>query len=350
MMDFVKNIISIHKSIREGLEQLNDLSGSNNLTLFVLNEKEQLVGTLTDGDIRRGLLQGKSINDSIEVVMHTNFRYLKKKSFSISEIKSFKDQRIHIVPLLDENGRILKIVDLREQPSLLPLDAVIMAGGVGQRLRPYTEKVPKPLLKVGKKPIIEHNIDRLIRFGVSRIFISIGYLGDQIKEYLGDGSEKNIQIEYIQEDKPLGTIGALKLIKNIEHDQVLVMNSDLLTNVDYENFFQQFEDDKAEISIASIPYKVDIPYAVFQVEDNFVLSLKEKPSYTYYSNAGIYIIKKDVINLIPDGQFYNATDFIENLIALKKRVTQYPILEYWLDIGKLEDFKKAQEDIKHLKL
>jgi dTDP-glucose pyrophosphorylase len=349
MKDFNKNIIHSDLSIKEGLEKLNELSGSNNLTLFVINQQGQLVGTLTDGDIRRGLLKGKSIENSIEQVMHINFRYLSKKSYTIENIREFKEQRIYILPFLDESGRIINVIDLRDQTSFLPLEAVIMAGGVGERLRPLTEKTPKPLLKVGDKPIIEHNIDRLIKFGIDKITISVNYLGDQIKEYFGDGSSKDISISYVKEEVPCGTIGSITLVDKFDHDTILVLNSDLLTNIDFEDFYKQFEEDKSTMSVASVPYKINVPYAVLEVDDNKIISMKEKPTYTYFSNAGIYLIKKKALNFIPKNQKFHATDLIELLIEKGEKVTTYPILGYWLDIGKYDDFIRAQEDIKHIK-
>ena len=216
-----------------------------------------------------------------------------------------------------------------------------MAGGEGKRLRPLTEKTPKSLLKVGNRPIIEHNIDRLAEYGVENIYISI--------KYLQNGEAKNISISYVKEDVPLGTIGAVSLINNLNSDYILVMNSDILTNIDYEDFFMEFVIQDADMAVATIPYKVDIPYAVLETSQNLVIDLKEKPTYTYYSNAGIYLIKKDLIKLIPTNSFFNATDLMELLIKSGKKLISYPLHSYWLDIGKHNDFEKAQEDIKHIK-
>ena len=224
-----------------------------------------------------------------------------------------------------------------------------MAGGEGKRLRPLTEKTPKSLLKVGNRPIIEHNIDRLAEYGVEKIHISIKYLGYLIEEYFQNGEAKNISISYVKEDVPLGTIGAVSLINNLNSNYILLMNSDILTNIDYEDFFMEFVNQDADMAVATIPYKVDIPYAVLETSQNLVIDLKEKPTYTYYSNAGIYLIKKDLIKLIPTNSFFNATDLMELLIKSGKKLISYPLHSYWLDIGKHDDFEKAQEDIKHIK-
>jgi len=225
-----------------------------------------------------------------------------------------------------------------------------MAGGRGERLRPLTDDIPKPLLKVGEKPIIEHNIDRLKCFGIDDIWISLGYLGSQINEYFKSGISKSIKIKYVWEEKVLGTAGALTLINDFNHDCILMMNSDLLTNIDFEDLYLFYLKHDADFVVSCIPYQVKVPYAVMETKDNIVTGFKEKPSYTHYSNAGIYMMKKEVIDLVPKNEFYNATDLMEKLIRLRKKIVAYPIIDYWLHIGNHEDFRKAQTDIISIKL
>ncbi|WP_179320599.1 nucleotidyltransferase family protein [Winogradskyella helgolandensis] len=229
------------------------------------------------------------------------------------------------------------------------IDVVIMAGGKGKRLMPLTENTPKPLLKIGNKPIIEYNTDRLGAFGIKHINITVNYLSDQIISYFEENNKHQIDFNYIKESKSLGTIGALKLIENFKNDYILVMNADLLTNVNFEALFNDFILKNGDALIATIPYKVDIPHGVVETKAGFVTDLKEKPSYTYYSNAGIYVFKKECFDFIPENAFFDATDLIEILIAKEKKIVNFPILDYWLDIGKPEDFQKAQNDIKFIK-
>lgn len=229
------------------------------------------------------------------------------------------------------------------------IDVVIMAGGKGERLMPLTKNTPKPLLKIGDKPIIEYNTDRLASFGIKHINITVNYLSDQIITYFEDNNKHQIDFNYIKESKSLGTIGALKLIENFKYDYILVMNADLLTNVNFEALFNDFISKNGDALIATIPYKVDIPHGVVETKAGFVTDLKEKPSYTYYSNAGIYVFKKECFDFIPQNTFFDATDLIEVLLTKNKKIVNYPILDYWLDIGKPENFQKAQEDIKHIK-
>ena len=230
------------------------------------------------------------------------------------------------------------------------IDVVIMAGGKGTRLIPLTENTPKPLLKVGNKPIIEYNTDLLASYGIKQITITVNYLSEQIIAYFKDNNKYLIDFNYVKEDQPLGTIAALKLIKNFKTDYILVMNADLLTNANFNEMFNNFLSKKGDALMATIPYKVNIPHGVVETKAGFVTDLKEKPSYTYYSNAGIYIFKKEYLDLIPKNTFFNATDLIEVLLAKGKKIINYPILNYWLDIGKHEDFEKAQEDIKNINL
>lgn len=347
MKDFSKHIIYSHQSIEEALLRLNSFSGKDELTLFVLNEQNILVGTVTDGDIRRGLLKAKSIEERIEKIMFRNFRFLLKDRISPQQIAQFRQDEIYLLPIIDEYGRVLRVVNLNETKSLLPLEVVLMAGGRGERLKPLTNHTPKPLLKVGEKPILEHNIDRLITYGIDNFYISVRYLSNLITEYC---KKFEVNINYIHEEVPLGTIGAVALIEQFHYDTVLVMNADLLTNIDFEDFYMSFLQQKADLSVAAIPYNVNIPYAVLETKDEQILSLHEKPTYTYHSNAGIYLIKNYLLEHIPKNQFYNATDFIDAMIKKGYKVCYYPILTYWLDIGKPEDFEKAQEDIKYLHL
>lgn len=345
MIEIKKHTIYHSQKISEALRQLNELG--IHLTLFVLDDNDRLIGTVTDGDIRRGFLQNFSIQDNVRSVMHQDFKYLFDGDLNQIEIFKLKELGIALLPQVDQFNRIKKILNLQLLQAILPVDAVIMAGGEGRRLRPLTEKVPKPLLKVGAKPIIEHNIDRLINFGVVHFCISIGYLGDQIEQFFEDGSFKGIQLRYIHEDVPLGTIGAVKKINSFNNNHVLIINSDLLTNINYLEFYSEFVKQDADFAVATIPYSVNVPYAVLETINGRVTSFKEKPTYTYHSNAGIYLAKKEIFEHIPDG-FFNATDLMETLIKKGHKILSFPLVGYWLDIGKHDDYVKANEDIKHL--
>lgn len=345
-----QNIIPDTYTVRQALAVLDKIGIVGNV-LFVINDAGQLTGTITDGDIRRGLLKNLDVNSPAIQTANKDFYFAYDKIDNIETIKKFKLQGVRFVPLLNQNKELIKVINTDNYKGFLPIDVFIMAGGKGARLMPLTKDCPKPMLKVGNKPIIEHNIDRLTAFGVNNYTISVNYLGHVIRDYFETGEKKEISISYVEEKEPLGTLGSISLVPDFSSEYILVMNSDLLTDIDYSDFFEDFISTGADISIASIPYYVDIPYAVLETDkDNKVKSLKEKPKYTYYSNAGIYLIKKSVLEQVPFNQFYNATDLIEDVIKNEGKVTSYPILSYWLDIGKMPDYLKAQEDIKHLRI
>lgn len=347
------NIVERHtilqsRSVREALIKLDSLA--SDAILFVVDIDTKLLGSLTDGDLRRGFIKGLDFNNQLCDFVQTSPRYILANSYSLDKLEVFKANHFKVVPIVNENHIIVDILNFRLQSTIIPADAVLMAGGEGKRLRPLTETTPKPLLKVGQKPIIEYNIDRLQKVGIKNVNLSINYLGEQLVDYFGDGSDRNLNISYVRENKPLGTIGSILLVENFEHEDILVMNSDLLTNIDYADFFKTYKDSEADMAVAATSYQVDIPYGVLEVnESNIVKSLKEKPRYTYFSNAGIYIIKKDLLKMIPENQFFDITDLINRIIEMNLKLITYPINGYWLDIGKHEDFIKAQEDIKHIK-
>ncbi len=342
-MDFKKHIVTADTSIKEALEKLDVLA--QDAILFLVDETEQLIGSVTDGDIRRGLIQGRLVNESVSTVAKQAPKFIRKNENAVEQIKSFRERNLKIIPVLeDQNNRICDIINFRIQTTKLPIEAVIMAGGEGRRLRPLTENTPKPLLKVGSKPIIEHTIDRLNSFGLDNIWLSVNYLADQL-ELFAQQHPKKSAIHFIHETTPLGTIGSVSLVDNFQKDVILVSNSDLLTNVDFEAFFLDFMESNALMSVVSIPYKVDIPYAVLELENGYINNLKEKPTYTYYSNGGIYLIKKEALQYIPKNTFFGAPDLMEALIQIGKSVRSFPHHGYWLDIGKHDDFKRAQEDV-----
>ncbi|MBO6587229.1 MAG: nucleotidyltransferase family protein [Gracilimonas sp.] len=347
MRHFTEHLIESGTSIREALKVLDTLA--KDAISFVVDGNKKLLGSLTDGDIRRGLIKGVELGASVDQIIQKNPKYIRKGNYDIQKVIKYRENDYRIIPILDKDDKVVNVINFGNMKSYLPVDVVIMAGGKGTRLRPLTEKTPKPLLKVGDKPILEHNIHRLSLFGMDDFWISVNYLGDQIEKYFGNGNHKNLNIDYVREEEPLGTIGSVCKIDNFIHDYVLVTNSDILTNLDYEDFFLRFREEEADFAVVTIPYKVDVPYAVLETSNGHVMSFKEKPTYTYYSNGGIYLMKREVTDRIPKNSFYDTTDLMEELIADGKKVLSYPLSGYWLDIGKHEDFEKAQEDIKSIK-
>ncbi len=343
-MNLQEHIIQYHEPISQVLNKLN--SPNHLRTVFVLDEENRVIGTITDGDIRRGILNGITVSDKCEILAFKNFKYLQRGNISIQNLKNWKSNGIKVLPLLSENFELIQILDFNHLNSFLPISAVIMAGGLGSRLRPLTNNIPKPMLKIGEIPILEIGIRRLLSFGITDITLCVNYLKEQIMDYFGDGSKLNCRIQYIEENKPLGTIGALSLIKSLENEHILLFNADLLSNIDLEEMFLNYQESNSELTIASTIYKVTLPYAILETNNHKIINLAEKPTYTYFANAGFYLFDKKSIRIIPKDTFYNATDFADTLIQLGKTVTSFPIHGYWNDIGSIDDFNKSIDDFK----
>ena len=342
------HLINQNIKLLDALVRINSLAPEP-LVLFVLDDNERMVGTLTDGDSRRALIKGASVNDKAADVMHRSFNFLRKGvNDDVENIHRQRDMQMKLVPILDDDNHILDVINLERYKTRLPIDAVLMAGGKGERLRPLTEKTPKPLLKVGEKCIIDHNVDRLIMYGIQHICVTVNYLHEQIEEHYQEPRD-GVMVRTFKEPKFLGTIGSIRFVDTFYNDSVLVMNSDLFTNIDYEDFYIHFEQHDAEMSVAAVPYNVSIPYGILDLDGRNIQGLIEKPKYNYYANAGIYLIKRKALDEIPEDTFFNATDLIEKLISQGKKVIRYPLNGTWIDIGNPQEYQKAQDLVKHLK-
>lgn len=344
----IDHFISQDITLLEALAKINSLAPEP-LVLFVLDDEKRMVGTLTDGDSRRALIAGASINDRVSKIMHRSFNYMKLEELDdVKELKRQKELQMRLVPVLDKERHIVEIVNLEKYITRLPIDAVLMAGGKGERLRPLTEKTPKPLLPVGDKAIIDHNIDRLISYGVKHINVTVNYLKEQIEDHFQE-PRGEVKVDTVREPKYLGTIGSIRFVKEFHNDTILVMNSDLFTNINYEDFYLHFKEHDAEMSVAAVPYTISVPYGIFDLDGREIQGLIEKPTYNYYANAGIYLIKRSALDEIPEDTFFNATDLIEKLIAENKKVIRFPLNGTWIDIGNPQEYQKANELVKHMR-
>ncbi len=347
-MKINKHTICETKEIYEALVALSRFVNNEPLVLFVMNDNDQIVGTLTDGDIRRSLVNGATVQSPISQVAHRDFKFLKENEADIELVHRCRELGVELLPVVDCGMHIINIVNLRVQKSVLPLDAVLMAGGKGMRLRPLTETIPKPLLPVGGKPIIDYNIDTLMENGVKHISVTVNYLHEQLEEHFAEPMN-GVKIDCIKEPQFLGTMGATQFVSKFYNDVVLVMNSDLFTNIDFEDFYLHFKECDADMSVAAVPYSVSVPYGIFELEGRNIKGVKEKPVYNYFANAGIYLIKRELLEAMPKNIFYNATDLMNDAVAAGKTVIRYPITGYWLDIGSHEEYNKANELVKHIK-
>lgn len=344
--DVLKHVVRNSATVKEALIALESLK-SKDLNLFVLDECDSVLGSVTDGDIRRGIISGVQLDAPITKVMNKNFVFFDNRNVDLQKLKEYKSRGITLVPILNEGKKLQGFYNIRILKSILPIDAVLMAGGKGERLRPLTEKTPKPLLPVGGKCIIDHNVDRLISYGVKHISVTVNYLKEQLEDHYLE-PRNGIKVETCREPKFLGTIGSIKFVEKFYNDTVLVMNSDLFTNIDYEDFYLHFKQHDAEMSVAAVPYDVSIPYGILDLDGRNIKGLLEKPKYNYYANAGIYLIKKSALAEIPDDTFFNATDLIEKLISENKKVVRYPLNGTWIDIGNPQEYQKANDLVKHL--
>lgn len=348
MINSSKYTLPLESSVMDALRKLEELSQHSIMAMFVVDDSNHINGTITAGDVRRALLRGKTLDGPVSEVMNPNFTYLTAGNFDVEKLKYIKQEGLKIVPVLDDDGFLVKILNFQTRKSYLPLDAVLMAGGKGERLRPMTLTTPKPLLEVAGKPIIDYNVDNLLDHGVEHINVTTNYLAEQLDEHFAT-PKQGVSIKCVKEPKFLGTMGSIKFIENWHNDTILVMNSDLFTNIDLEDFFLHFKEHDADMSIAAVPYSVSIPYGIFEIEgQRNITGVREKPSYHYYANAGIYLIKRSILDIIPHDTFFNATDLMELLISQNKSVIRFPLSGYWIDIGKPEDFKKVQDLAQHM--
>jgi len=346
-MNFDRYIIQSSLTIKDALVLLNTFGSGEPQTLFIC-EEGKVIGTITDGDIRRALVKGVQIDSCVTECAHTNFSYLVDKSYDVRQIHKAKEKGIELLPVLNSQMQIVDIVNLRIQKSYLPIDAVMMAGGKGERLRPLTEKTPKPLLELNGKAIIDYIVEHIISYGIKNISVTVNYLKEQIEDHFALPIQ-DIQVQTVREPKYLGTIGSLSYVKYFRNDTVLLMNSDAITDINLEDFYLHFRENNADMSVAAIPYTVSVPYGILDLDGRNVKGILEKPTYNYYANAGIYLIKRELLNLIPEGEFFNATDFMELLVTKGYNVIRFPLNGTWIDIGNKQDFQKAQEIVKHIK-
>lgn len=345
-----KHIIDTTATIIQALEKLNALSGSV-MTLLVTKADGKLAGTLTDGDVRRGLLKGCATNTNVLEVANTKFTAVKTECTPLERLEIIRNARhmgIKLLPEIDSDGRLVGVVDLTITRSVLPLSAILMAGGLGERLRPLTLKCPKPLIEVGGRAIIDYNMENLARHGISNVFIMVRYLADQIREYFRTTCH-GIQATCVEETLPMGTLGAATLAPLPAEGNTLIMNSDLLTTINLEEMYMRHIDTEADITIAAIPYTSSVPYAILNIDGDYVTDIAEKPTTTHFANAGIYIFSNRLLAKLPKNQRTDAPDFILQAISEGNRVSYYPISGTWIDIGSPQEYAHANDLMRHHK-
>ncbi|WP_272517015.1 nucleotidyltransferase family protein [Providencia sp. PROV194] len=347
-----KNVlINKENTIREALEIINNEALR---VALVINEEQHLVGIVTDGDIRRGLLNNLQLSDPISLIMNQSPTTAKIGTSRQKLLELMESKSILSIPILDDENRIIGLETLSNSSNKKTYQnpVFIMAGGFGTRLRPLTDNCPKPMLKIGDKPILETVIRSFISAGFVNFYISTHYMPEQIQEHFGNGNEFGVKISYIHEELPLGTGGALGLLpKDLPKDLPLIMmNGDVLTNVDFERLLEFHVHHDADATMCVREYDYQIPYGVINGEGNKITSMVEKPIQRFFVNAGIYVVSPRVINSVPKNHRIDMPTLLEQHMNERNNILMFPIYEYWLDIGRMDDFNKAQIDIQHMRL
>lgn len=332
-----------HATIRQTWEVLD--RGSMQIAL-VIEDECHLAGTVTDGDIRRALLKGMDMETPIDQVMNANpITGLAAEDFDSWQRTMHRHQRRHL-PILDTRGCVVGIVryEMPTEPNR-GTPVVIMAGGLGTRLRPLTENMPKPMISVGSKPVLETIIENFADQGFTNIFLCLNYMGEVISEHFGDGSGLGVNITYLREDRRLGTAGALSLLPNRPTEPVIVMNGDLLTKIDFVRLLDFHNKQQFAATVAMRQHSQQIPYGVLEVDSNYqVTKLTEKPIARHYVSAGIYVLGPECLSMVPNQKFFDMPALLNQLMRKSRTVGSFPLRDYWVDIGRLEDLERANSD------
>ncbi|MFT5871848.1 MAG: dTDP-glucose pyrophosphorylase [Clostridium sp.] len=336
--------IGENSTIKEAMVVINkNLTGG----ALVVNENNELVGTITDGDIRRAMLKGLSIYEGIESTYFKKFKFVTEGHSKKKAKEYMLSNKIRQVPVIDKNRKLIDLYFLDDIISYDKKDNIIfiLAGGLGTRLRPLTETVPKPMLTIGDKPILELIIEQFKEYGFRNFIISLNYKGEIIEEYFKTGIEFGVNIEYIKETKRLGTAGSIALAKKKLKQPFIVINGDILTGIDFDKFLNHHMKNNFNVTVGVRNYEINVPYGVLVTDNMIIESLEEKPTYKFHINGGVYALNPEVIKYIQEGEVYNMTDLIEDVINNDDKPGIYEITEYWKDIGQIEDYTKANRDI-----
>ena len=344
------NTLTADKTLMDAVQQIEN---STQRLAVVLSYEKKVIGTLTDGDIRRYLLQGFSLESLVTEAMNHS-PVTASINASNSSLRALLDKNnIRALPLVDAKGCFVRAFHETEffsntcniQIEKTFSAAIIMAGGEGIRLRPFTAKLPKPMIEINGIPLLERQVKCLAGMGVSVIYISVNYLSEIIKEHFGDGHHFGVIIRYLDEDKKLGTAGALSLLPELDNSQpIIVMNGDILTTSDFVSLYHFHQEQNAMVTMSAINYHIDIPYGVIDYKGTIVEALREKPSQSFFCNAGIYALSIEALKDIPSNTFWNMTDLIDKCLLNEDKVIVFPVHEYWTDIGTPTDLDNARKD------
>lgn len=343
MKSIEKLELNQNATIKEALQIIDEAAMQ---IALIVDEKDKLLGTITDGDIRRGFLKGLNLDSSIESIIFKTPTIAKISDTKEEILKLALSKKLHQIPIIDNDGKIVGIQEIEEliKPKEKINKVILMVGGLGTRLRPLTENTPKPMLKVGNKPILQTIVEKFAEYGYINIVMCVNYKSHIIQDYFGDGSSFGVNIEYILEEQRMGTAGALSLLKEKPTEPFFVMNGDLLTNVNFEHLHDYHLSNNSMGTMCVREYDFQVPYGVVNIDGSHILSIEEKPIHKFFVSAGIYMLSPDVIEYIPENQFYDMPTLFEKIISEKQNAISFPLREYWLDIGRIEEYNKANEE------
>ncbi|MBU4448859.1 MAG: nucleotidyltransferase family protein [Proteobacteria bacterium] len=340
MKDWKKTIIHPDTPIREAMQIIN----TTDIQIALVNdEQSRLVGVITDGDIRRGLLEVISLDAPVNLIMNRNFTSVGPSASREEILRLMKLKVLRQIPVLDDQGRVVDLKLLVEMIQLAPRDnwVMLMGGGLGTRLRPLTDDCPKPLLKVGNKPVLETILENFIEYGFHKFYISVNYKAKMIENTLGDGSRWDASIRYLREEMPLGTAGALGLLPKRPELPLIVMNADVLSKVNIQHLLDFHQCHKAIATMCVWEYHFQVPYGVVKTDQHRLIGIDEKPRQRFFVNAGVYILEPEVLDFVPKNTFLDMTNLFERLIDQGCETAAFPIWEYWVDIGRPADLERA---------
>lgn len=340
MKNWKKVLVEPTTLIKSAIETL-DKSGLQ--IVLVVDENNRLLGTITDGDVRRGILKGVSLDADVTLIMNASPISMRTNETRENVLAAMKSKGLYHIPLLDEEGCVVGMDTFEDliHPEIKKNRVVLMAGGLGSRLRPLTANCPKPMLKVGNKPLLETILENFIEYGFREFYISVNHLADMVKDHFGDGSKWGVDIKYLEEDRKLGTAGALSLISEEQTEPLIVMNGDLLTKVNFGQLLNFHESNKAMATMCVREYDFQVPYGVVKIDKHKIIGIDEKPVQRFFVNAGIYVLNPSLLNIIKKNEYLDMPSLFEILIKDKEETNVFPIREYWLDIGHLSDYDKA---------
>lgn len=339
-------LISDKLTFGEAIKSLNETAHK---IILIVNGQKQLVGTLTDGDIRRSLIKNIESSDSVLKACCENPQSVPVGLSHAQKQKSLKDKKVAFLPELDENNIVKSIIFPNEISEPYENTVVLMAGGLGSRMGKLTENCPKPMLKIGTKPILEHILTDLKNHGFQNIFITINYLGGFIQDYFGNGEKLGLNIKYICEKKRMGTAGSLYYLRDEIHDDFILMNADIYSKINFSALLDHHKEHQSHITICTRKYNTRIPYGVIQTEEGQVKLIKEKPVYTYDVGAGVHVISPGFLGQFTEEEYLDMPDLVEKAISKQEKVLVFPLHESWYDIGQVDEYRKVQEIHKGLK-